>query len=111
MPFTIQLAAGVVTPSNTVDNYLTKDNQLHLQRVFTDAMKSDDLQAVYYASLNVEPTPGSKDRNTLCQRLPTLHKQAKSPHVSKITNHHKRDHLIHFLFLFNYFRFMKMIFI
>lgn len=81
-PLAIPLTGGAVSPSNTVEDYLTKDNQLQLQKVFTDAIKSDDLQAVYYATLNVEPAAGSKDHNTLCQRLSTLYKQAKSSHVS-----------------------------
>ncbi|XP_036346431.1 LOW QUALITY PROTEIN: dolichyl-diphosphooligosaccharide--protein glycosyltransferase subunit 2-like [Rhagoletis pomonella] len=62
--------------ARTVPSHLGQNDLNRLQRVFDDAIMSNDLQAIYYSTLNIKLTD-PKETTDLCSKLRTLHKDSK----------------------------------
>uniref|UniRef100_A0A1A9WP29 Dolichyl-diphosphooligosaccharide--protein glycosyltransferase subunit 2 n=1 Tax=Glossina brevipalpis TaxID=37001 RepID=A0A1A9WP29_9MUSC len=70
-------ATGVnCATNNAVDSHLSSKDLQRLQKVFADGIVSNDLQSIFYSSLNIEPT-SDLERNKVCQRLFKLHTASK----------------------------------
>lgn len=59
-----------------IDNHLTNEDNVRLQQVFADGIKSNDLQAIYFSALNLNDLSAT-DKNEACQRLVNLHTESK----------------------------------
>ncbi|XP_041772160.1 dolichyl-diphosphooligosaccharide--protein glycosyltransferase subunit 2 [Anopheles merus] len=70
-------AALAATPATqrTVSSHLTAQDQERFAKVFSEGLKSNDLQSLYYASANVALPAG--DVTSTCKRLFTLHGESK----------------------------------
>lgn len=65
-----------ISATQTVDNFLSKSDHQRLQQIFSDGLKSNDLQTIYYSVINSNKiTPDSK--SALCKKLSGLHKESK----------------------------------
>lgn len=62
--------------ARTVDSHLTSQDLQRFQSVFVTALTSNDLQSIYYAVLNIEPT-SAEEKKQLCQKLGKLHEESK----------------------------------
>ncbi|XP_013108169.1 dolichyl-diphosphooligosaccharide--protein glycosyltransferase subunit 2 [Stomoxys calcitrans] len=62
--------------ARTVDNHLSAADLQRFQAVFSSAFSSNDLQSIYYATLNIEPTK-SEEKKELCQKLSKFHQESK----------------------------------
>lgn len=62
--------------SRTVDSHLSAQDLQRFQSVFITALSSNDLQSIYYASLNIEPT-NAEEKKQLCGKLSKLHEESK----------------------------------
>uniref|UniRef100_A0A182TTD8 Dolichyl-diphosphooligosaccharide--protein glycosyltransferase subunit 2 n=1 Tax=Anopheles melas TaxID=34690 RepID=A0A182TTD8_9DIPT len=71
------VAALAATPATqrTVSSHLTAQDQERFAKVFSEGLKSNDLQSLYYASVNVALPAG--DVTSTCMRLFTLHGESK----------------------------------
>ncbi|XP_017837258.1 dolichyl-diphosphooligosaccharide--protein glycosyltransferase subunit 2 [Drosophila busckii] len=77
------LSVSVATwGARTVDSHLGTKDLSRLQKVFVDGLSSNDLQAVYYASLNIETTDAATKEN-LCKKIQTLHEESKLNNFEK----------------------------
>lgn len=60
----------------TINSHLDGDDQLRLNVVFNDGLKSNDLQSIFYSSLNLKNL--SKEQKAgACSRMNTLHAESK----------------------------------
>lgn len=71
LSFTLSTSAA-----RTVDSHLTSQDLQRFQSVFTSAFTSTDLQSIYYATVNIEPT-SAEEKKQLCQKLNHLHQESK----------------------------------
>uniref|UniRef100_A0A1L8EBK6 Dolichyl-diphosphooligosaccharide--protein glycosyltransferase subunit 2 n=1 Tax=Haematobia irritans TaxID=7368 RepID=A0A1L8EBK6_HAEIR len=62
--------------ARTVDSHLSTADLQRFQAVFSSAFSSNDLQSIYYATLNIEPTK-SEEKKDLCQKLSKFHQESK----------------------------------
>ncbi|XP_308231.5 dolichyl-diphosphooligosaccharide--protein glycosyltransferase subunit 2 [Anopheles gambiae] len=71
------VAALAATPATqrTVSSHLTAQDQERFAKVFSEGLKSNDLQSLYYASANVALPAG--DVTSTCKRLFMLHSESK----------------------------------
>uniref|UniRef100_A0A6E8VUA2 Dolichyl-diphosphooligosaccharide--protein glycosyltransferase subunit 2 n=1 Tax=Anopheles coluzzii TaxID=1518534 RepID=A0A6E8VUA2_ANOCL len=71
------VASSAATPATqrTVSSHLTAQDQERFAKVFSEGLKSNDLQSLYYASANVALPAG--DVTSTCKRLFTLHGESK----------------------------------
>uniref|UniRef100_A0A182RFP5 Dolichyl-diphosphooligosaccharide--protein glycosyltransferase subunit 2 n=1 Tax=Anopheles funestus TaxID=62324 RepID=A0A182RFP5_ANOFN len=67
--------AASATTQRTVSSHLTAQDQERFAKVFSEGLKSNDLQSLYYASANVALPAG--DVTSTCKRLFTLHGESK----------------------------------
>lgn len=71
-------STGLAIPSptqRTVSNHLTTQDQERFGKVLREGLKSNDLQSLYYASVNVVLAAG--DVINTCKRLFSLHSESK----------------------------------
>lgn len=59
-----------------IDNHLTSEDNVRLQQVFVDGIKSNDLQSIYFGALNLNDLSAT-EKNEACQRLVNLHTESK----------------------------------
>ncbi|XP_050073129.1 dolichyl-diphosphooligosaccharide--protein glycosyltransferase subunit 2 [Anopheles maculipalpis] len=74
----VLLSTGLAIPSatqRTVSNHLTTQDKERFAKVFDEGLKSNDLQSLYYASVNVALPAG--DAVSTCKRLLSLHRESK----------------------------------
>lgn len=76
MVITLSLSLSTGHAARTVDSHLTPQDLQRFQSVFVSALTSNDLQSIYYASLNIEPT-SADEKKQLCQKLNKLHEESK----------------------------------
>ncbi|XP_005176537.1 dolichyl-diphosphooligosaccharide--protein glycosyltransferase subunit 2 isoform X1 [Musca domestica] len=62
--------------ARTVDSHLSSSDLQRFQNVFSAAFSSNDLQSIYYATLNIEPTK-SEEKKELCQKLNKFYQESK----------------------------------
>ncbi|XP_037806658.1 dolichyl-diphosphooligosaccharide--protein glycosyltransferase subunit 2 [Lucilia sericata] len=72
----LSLSLSTSQAARTVDNHLTAQDLQRFQSVFVSALASNDLQSIYYAVLNIEPT-SADEKKQLCQKLNKLHEDSK----------------------------------
>lgn len=65
-----------VKATRTVDNYLSKADNQRIQQIFSDGIKSSDLQTIYYSVINSKAIPADVKAN-LCKKLPGFHTESK----------------------------------
>uniref|UniRef100_A0A182S618 Dolichyl-diphosphooligosaccharide--protein glycosyltransferase subunit 2 n=1 Tax=Anopheles maculatus TaxID=74869 RepID=A0A182S618_9DIPT len=74
----VLVAVGWANPSptqRTVSSHLTRQDQERFAKVFVEGVKSNDLQSLYYASLNMALP--ADDVLSTCKRLFSLHSESK----------------------------------
>lgn len=74
----VLVSAGLAVPSSTqrtVSNHLTTQDHERFAKVFGEGLKSNDLQSLYYASVNAALPVG--DVVSTCKRLFLLHSESK----------------------------------
>lgn len=59
-----------------IDNHLSADDITRLNQVFADGIKSNDLQSIYFSSLNLKDI-SAQEKTNVCNRLATLHAESK----------------------------------
>lgn len=59
-----------------IDNHLSADDITRLNQVFVDGIKSNDLQSIYFSSLNLKDI-SAQEKTNVCNRLATLHAESK----------------------------------
>lgn len=59
-----------------IENHLSHEDNARLKQVFVDGIKSNDLQAIYFSSLNLKDL-SAKEKTDVCSRLATLHAESK----------------------------------
>lgn len=69
-------AAATTWSTRTVDSHLGPKDLTRLQKVFVDGLSSNDLQAIFFASLNIETTDAAT-KEALCQKIVALHAESK----------------------------------
>jgi len=67
----VALVSGLST--RTVSNYITGADRARYNEVFSDGLKSNDLQSLYYSSLNL----AGGDKAAICKKLPSLYAESK----------------------------------
>jgi capsular polysaccharide biosynthesis protein len=81
-PFTALISAALlvfvtfVNATQTVDNFLNKNDHQRLEIVFDEGLKSTDIMAVYYSVINSKNIPAGVKTN-LCAKLAVYHKDSK----------------------------------
>ncbi|EDW02500.1 dolichyl-diphosphooligosaccharide--protein glycosyltransferase subunit 2 [Drosophila grimshawi] len=75
-------AAATTWSARTVDSHLGPKDLTRLQKVFVDGLSSNDLQSIFFASLNIE-TSDAATKQTLCQKIVTLHAESKLNNFEK----------------------------
>ncbi|XP_023179599.2 dolichyl-diphosphooligosaccharide--protein glycosyltransferase subunit 2 [Drosophila hydei] len=75
-------AAATTWSARTVDSHLGPKDLTRLQKVFVDGLSSNDLQAIFFASLNIETTDAAT-KETLCQKIVALHAESKLNNFEK----------------------------
>lgn len=73
------LISALVVYSNgakTVDSHLTKTDLERLQKVFSDGLKSHDIQSVYYSSLNIDKIT-KEEKEATCKKLFDSYSESK----------------------------------
>lgn len=60
----------------TINSHLDGDDQLRLNAVFQDGLKSSDLQSIYYSSLNLKDLSKEQKAGS-CSRINTLYAESK----------------------------------
>ncbi|KAH8369612.1 hypothetical protein KR093_000295 [Drosophila rubida] len=68
--------------ARTVDSHLGPKDLTRLQKVFVDGLSSNDLQAIFFASQNIETTDVTT-KETLCKKILTLHEESKLNNFEK----------------------------
>lgn len=69
-------AVATSSGARTVDSHLGPKDLTRLQKVFVDGLSSNDLQAIFFSSLNIETTDAAT-KETLCKKIVTLHAESK----------------------------------
>lgn len=59
-----------------IENHLSSDDNVRLNQVFVDGIKSNDLQAIYFSALNLKDLSAS-EKTKVCERLVTLYTESK----------------------------------
>ncbi|XP_030558652.1 dolichyl-diphosphooligosaccharide--protein glycosyltransferase subunit 2 [Drosophila novamexicana] len=75
-------AAATTWSTRTVDSHLGPKDLTRLQKVFVDGLSSNDLQAIFFASLNIETTDAAT-KEALCQKIVALHAESKLNNFEK----------------------------
>lgn len=60
----------------TINDHISDADQQRLNNVFSDGIRSNDLQSIYYSSLNANDLT-TDEKSTICNRLITLHTESK----------------------------------
>lgn len=60
----------------TINTHLDGDDQLRLKAVFHDGLKSNDLQSIFYSSLNLKDL-SKEQKAEACSRINTLYAESK----------------------------------
>ncbi|XP_017961972.1 dolichyl-diphosphooligosaccharide--protein glycosyltransferase subunit 2 [Drosophila navojoa] len=74
--------AATTWSARTVDSHLGPKDLTRLQKVFVDGLSSNDLQAIFFASLNIETTDAAT-KEALCKKIATLHTESKLNNFEK----------------------------
>lgn len=61
----------------TIDSHLDGDDRLRLNSVFHDAIKSNDLQSIYYSTLNLKENLPKEQKDQICKRINDLYAESK----------------------------------
>ncbi|XP_030376060.1 dolichyl-diphosphooligosaccharide--protein glycosyltransferase subunit 2 [Scaptodrosophila lebanonensis] len=72
----LAFACAPTWSARTVHSHLGPKDLTRLQKVFADGLSSTDLQAIYFASLNLETTDAAL-KDALCKKIVTLHAESK----------------------------------
>lgn len=72
----LSVVVTYISATRTIDNFLSKSDLQRLQQIFNDGIKSNDLQTIYYSVINSKKIP-SENKESLCKKLPGLHKDSK----------------------------------
>lgn len=70
----LMLIATCISATQTIDNFLSKSDLQRLQQIFTDGLKSSDLQSIYYSAINSNNIPNKAE---LCKKLSGLYAESK----------------------------------
>ncbi|KAH8415849.1 hypothetical protein KR222_002120, partial [Zaprionus bogoriensis] len=75
-------AVATTWSARTVDSHLGPKDLTRLQKVFVDGLSSNDLQSIFFASLNIETTDAAT-KEALCKKIATLHAESKLNNFEK----------------------------
>lgn len=59
-----------------IDNHLSSDDTVRLNQVFKDGIKSNDLQSIYFSSLNLKDL-SAQEKTDICSKLISMHGESK----------------------------------
>lgn len=59
-----------------IDNHLSSEDTARLNQVFKDGIKSNDLQSIYFSSLNLKDL-SVQEKTDVCNKLDSLHGDSK----------------------------------
>lgn len=65
-----------IDATRTVDNFLSKSDHQRLQQIFSEGVKSSDLQNIYYSVINSKNIPAD-GKTALCKKLAGLYADSK----------------------------------
>lgn len=65
-----------IDATRTVDNFFTKSDHQRLQQIFSEGIKSSDLQNIYYSVINSKNIPAD-GKTALCKKLAGLYADSK----------------------------------
>lgn len=83
MFFLVLTCIVYVKAAKTIDTHLSATDLERLNKVFSDGLKSNDLQSIYYGAVNSKEIAAADVKQSICNRLPTLYTESKL-NVSKI---------------------------
>ncbi|XP_034478103.1 dolichyl-diphosphooligosaccharide--protein glycosyltransferase subunit 2 [Drosophila innubila] len=75
-------AAATTWSARTVDSHLGPKDLTRLQKVFVDGLSSNDLQAIFFSSQNIETTDAAT-KEAICKKIVTLHEESKLNNFEK----------------------------
>ncbi|XP_053962532.1 dolichyl-diphosphooligosaccharide--protein glycosyltransferase subunit 2 [Anastrepha ludens] len=68
--------SSITFGARTVPGHLGQNDLHRLERVFADGLTSNDLQSIYYSTLNIQMND-AKESTKLCSKIRTLHQESK----------------------------------
>ncbi|XP_037956936.1 dolichyl-diphosphooligosaccharide--protein glycosyltransferase subunit 2-like [Teleopsis dalmanni] len=80
--FYILTGLSAILATRTVSTYLDNNDLNRLQKVFADGLQSNDLQSIYYSTLNIEVT-NPKEKELLCKKIVEAHTDSKLNNFEK----------------------------
>lgn len=72
----VVLVAGVTLAAKTLDSHLGVTDLSRLQKVFSDGIKSNDIQTIYYSAINLDKLT-KDEKDGICKRLAEVHVESK----------------------------------